>query len=71
VPEDFRTALVLFDIEGLSYEEVAAVERVPLGTVKSRIKRGRDHLRGLLARRRSSGNLPVMDLVTPGREPAR
>jgi RNA polymerase sigma-70 factor (ECF subfamily) len=72
VPEDFRTAVVLFDIEGLSYEEIAAVEGVPLGTVKSRIKRGRDHLRALLTpARSSSGNLPVMDLVTTGREPAR
>jgi len=71
VPEDFRTAVVLFDIEGLSYEEIAAILRVPLGTVKSRLKRGRDHLRAVLTARRSSGNLPVMDLVTPGREPAR
>lgn len=48
VPVEFRTVLVLFDIEGLAYDEVAAIEKVPLGTVKSRLHRGRDHLRRLL-----------------------
>lgn len=41
LPEEFRAAVVLRDINDLSYEEVAAVLRVPLGTVKSRINRGR------------------------------
>ncbi|HEY2901601.1 MAG TPA: sigma-70 family RNA polymerase sigma factor [Polyangia bacterium] len=49
VQAEFRSTLVLFDIEGLSYEEVAAIESVPLGTVKSRLSRGRDQLRRLLA----------------------
>lgn len=48
VPEEFRTALVLFDIEGCTYDEVAAVEGVPVGTVKSRLHRGRIHLRRAL-----------------------
>jgi RNA polymerase sigma-70 factor (ECF subfamily) len=48
VPPEFRTALVLFDIEGHSYDEVAAVEGVPVGTVKSRLSRGRAHLRRIL-----------------------
>ena len=48
VPVEFRTALVLFDIEGCSYDEVAAVEGVAVGTVKSRLHRGRAHLRRLL-----------------------
>lgn len=48
VPLEFRTALVLFDIEGRSYDEVAAIEAVPVGTVKSRLSRGRAHLRRLL-----------------------
>lgn len=45
VPEHFRTVLVLADMQGMSYEEVAAVIDAPLGTVKSRLKRGRDALR--------------------------
>jgi RNA polymerase sigma-70 factor (ECF subfamily) len=48
VPPEFRTALVLFDIEGRTYDEVAAIENVPVGTVKSRLSRGRSHLRRLL-----------------------
>jgi RNA polymerase sigma-70 factor (ECF subfamily) len=45
VPEPYRTAIVLRDIEELPYEEIADITRVSLGTVKSRITRGRDALR--------------------------
>jgi RNA polymerase sigma-70 factor, ECF subfamily len=45
VAEPYRTALVLRDIEELSYEEIAEITQVSLGTVKSRITRGRDALR--------------------------
>lgn len=48
VPVEFRSALVLFDIEGCSYDEVATIENVAVGTVKSRLSRGRAHLRRLL-----------------------
>ncbi|HYV46788.1 MAG TPA: RNA polymerase sigma factor [Myxococcaceae bacterium] len=48
VPVDLRSALVLFDIEGHSYDEVAAIEGVPVGTVKSRLFRGREALRKVL-----------------------
>jgi RNA polymerase sigma-70 factor (ECF subfamily) len=41
----FRSVVVLRDVEELSYEEIAAILQVPLGTVKSRILRGRDALR--------------------------
>jgi RNA polymerase sigma factor (sigma-70 family) len=47
---DFRAAVVLCDIEGLSYEEIAATLDVKLGTVRSRIHRGRQALRDHLAR---------------------
>ena len=47
----FRVAVVLRDIEDLSYEEIASVLEVSLGTVKSRILRGRDALRKNLAGR--------------------
>jgi len=41
VPEPFRTTLVLRDIEGLSYDEIAEILQISLGTVKSRLMRGR------------------------------
>jgi hypothetical protein len=46
VPEPFRTTLILRDIEGFVYEEVAAMQGVNLGTVKSRLVRGRALLKG-------------------------
>lgn len=48
VPEPYRTTLILRDIEEMSYEQVAEITQVSLGTVKSRVTRGRDALRQLL-----------------------
>ncbi len=48
LPEESREALVLRDVEGLAYEEIAAVLEVPLGTVRSRIHRARSLLRDRL-----------------------
>jgi RNA polymerase sigma-70 factor, ECF subfamily len=48
LPLAFREAVVLRDIEGLSYEEIAEVLGLPPGTVRSRIARGREQLRELL-----------------------
>ena len=48
LPEDFRTAVVLCDVVGLSYEEIADALAVPVGTVRSRIHRGRRLLRAAL-----------------------
>ncbi|WP_050758137.1 RNA polymerase sigma factor SigE [Xylanimonas cellulosilytica] len=50
---EFRAAVVLCDIEGLSYEEIAVTLGVKLGTVRSRIHRARAQLRGELAHRRT------------------
>ena len=45
VPEPYRTAVVLRDLEEMSYEEIAEITEVSLGTVKSRLTRGREALR--------------------------
>jgi RNA polymerase sigma-70 factor (ECF subfamily) len=57
----FRTALVLREMEDMSYEEIAAVLQVSLGTVKSRILRGREALRKYLTTRLVPA--PSMELV--------
>ncbi|MFP5218542.1 MAG: RNA polymerase sigma factor SigE [Actinomycetes bacterium] len=51
LPPDFRAAVVLCDLEGLSYEEIAATLGIKIGTVRSRIHRGRSQLRVALAHR--------------------
>jgi len=48
LPVDFREVVVLREIEGLSYKEIAAVIRVPIGTVMSRLARARDRLAAVL-----------------------
>lgn len=48
LPIDFREAVVLCDVVGLSYEEIAQAVAVPIGTVRSRIHRGRKMLKELL-----------------------
>jgi len=50
VPEDFRLAVILSDIEGMSYQEIADIADVPIGTVRSRLARGRAILRRELER---------------------
>lgn len=55
LPPDFRVAVVLCDIEGLSYEEISAILGVKMGTVRSRISRGRSMLRASLAHRAPRG----------------
>ena len=48
LPEEMRQIIVLRDMRGMSYEEIAAVLEVPLGTVKSRVNRAREKLSGIL-----------------------
>jgi RNA polymerase sigma-70 factor (ECF subfamily) len=61
VPEEFRIALVLADVQDLAYEEIARILEVPVGTVKSRVHRGR------VALAKAMG----VEKVGPSREPAR
>jgi RNA polymerase sigma factor (sigma-70 family) len=66
LPPEYRAAVVLCDIEGFSYEEIAATLGVKLGTVRSRIHRGRAQLRSALEHRRPG---PVA-VSTPATTPA-
>ena len=50
LPHEQRLSVILYDIEGLSYEEIAQVMNCSLGTVRSRLSRGRERLRRCLAR---------------------
>lgn len=49
LPDEYRAAVVLSDVVGMSYQEVADALEVPVGTVRSRIHRGRSRLREVLA----------------------
>ena len=53
VSEDLREAVILRDLEEFTYEEIADMLKLPLGTVKSRINRGRAELARLLSKERS------------------
>jgi RNA polymerase sigma-70 factor (ECF subfamily) len=68
---EFRAAVVLCDIEGLSYEEIAATLGIKLGTVRSRIHRGRAQLREALAHRAPQPAVPAGTQAGAGRRTGR
>jgi len=56
LPAEFREVVVLRELEGLSYKEIASVAKIPIGTVMSRLSRGREDLRRHLSRPDDGGS---------------
>jgi RNA polymerase sigma-70 factor, ECF subfamily len=66
IPEAFRAVVVLRDLEGFAYEEIAEILNVNLGTVKSRLMRGRAHLKAQLAPYAEKSRKQSSQAATPG-----
>jgi RNA polymerase sigma-70 factor (ECF subfamily) len=70
VEEIYRVPLTLFYLEDLSYKEIADVLSVPIGTVMSRLSRGKDHLRRILNQRtNTSSSASESDKIVPYPQP--
>lgn len=65
VPEDYRLAVYLADVEGFSYKEIAEIMETPVGTVMSRLHRGRKLLREQLADYAAERGFTVTQEATP------
>jgi RNA polymerase sigma-70 factor (ECF subfamily) len=70
LPEEFRTAVVLRDVADLDYAEIAEALGVPVGTVKSRIARGRNQLTVLLGNREPGTGRPSVEGGPPAASPS-
>ncbi|MFM9877541.1 MAG: sigma-70 family RNA polymerase sigma factor [Rhodoglobus sp.] len=64
IPEDFRLAVYFADVEGFSYQEIADIMKTPVGTVMSRLHRGRRMLRDLLSDYARERGIPVAPITT-------
>jgi RNA polymerase sigma-70 factor, ECF subfamily len=65
IPEEYRVALVLRDVADLDYEEISRILDVPIGTVRSRIARGRARLAEILGNQNTSGGRQTPDSESP------
>jgi RNA polymerase sigma-70 factor (ECF subfamily) len=71
LPEEQRSVILLVGLEGMSYEAVAEIVGVPVGTVRSRLSRGREALRQLMGfEPRSAAALRRRDLKSDARKAA-
>jgi RNA polymerase sigma-70 factor (ECF subfamily) len=67
LPDEYRDAVVMHDLGGVPYDEIANLTGAPMGTVKSRISRGRRQLAELLEHRRPASTSKQQDPeATPG-----
>jgi RNA polymerase sigma-70 factor, ECF subfamily len=71
LPEEQRSAILLVGLEGMRYEEVAAVLDIPVGTVRSRLSRGRNALRKFVGSGPEEGNASIADVKACGRAAPR
>jgi DNA-directed RNA polymerase specialized sigma24 family protein len=71
LPDEFRTTLLMFYFEDLSYQQIAEQLEIPIGTVMSRLSRGKGHLRRWLVAAESKPAIPVPHVVSAGEAPGR
>lgn len=70
LPEEYRTAIVLRHVADLDYEEIAAIQGVPVGTVRSRLARGRAQLAEILGNQNAHSDRQTITTTVPeGGEP--
>ncbi len=65
LPDEFRIVLMMYYFEDLPYREIADQQGIPIGTVMSRLSRGKGYLRTMLLEREFQGATPPEDKITP------